>query len=361
MLVSVNFKYLSLFLASLAIYLLWMDVGFYLELQKMAPRSPNIPQAPNLNISTPYLYSPFHPITVKLLMLPPTIQFIDEPLSYLTVHYTSISEYISPNAMSLCGVAVAALAARFFVKEELRYRQAGVLLFKIRDYIDGLDGSIYRERSHSHAVGHVALGFSNFGWAMDGVCDGFGDIFRFIAFVFVLHRVLGNGKISGGAYQLMDIERNIICPSKSCESGACQAFLCRLYQFWLNYRRPIIIMVCISLQSLVSSILWNYFMINYHRVLETDQYAGDINYRALVNKQNEILRSSPMWMVCYFWRLVNPQNITQLQLLAILYDREVDLLLSVQLLGFLPPIIVGVGSYMHLQIADHAVRNAAFM
>ena len=74
MFVSVNFKYLSLFLASLAIYLLWMDVGFYLELQKMAPRPPNTSDAPKLNISTHYLYSPFHPITVKLLMLPPTIQ-----------------------------------------------------------------------------------------------------------------------------------------------------------------------------------------------------------------------------------------------------------------------------------------------
>ena len=38
---------------------------------------------------------------------------------------------MSPNAASLCGVAVAALAARFFVKEDLRYRQLGVLLFKV--------------------------------------------------------------------------------------------------------------------------------------------------------------------------------------------------------------------------------------
>ena len=76
MLLTVNSKCLTLFLAALAIYLLWMDVGFYLELQKMAPRPPNIPNVPKLNISTPYIYSPFHPITVKLLMLPPTIQVI---------------------------------------------------------------------------------------------------------------------------------------------------------------------------------------------------------------------------------------------------------------------------------------------
>ena len=59
-------------------------------------------------------------------------QFIDEPLTYLTVHYSSIASYISPNAMSLIGVGLAAFAARFFVKDGLRYRQFGVLLFKVR-------------------------------------------------------------------------------------------------------------------------------------------------------------------------------------------------------------------------------------
>ena len=172
--------------------------------------------------------------------------------------------------------------------------------------------------------------------------------------------MFGNGKISISGYQLMNIETNIICPSRGSEAGLCRQYLGRLYQFWLNYRRPILIMMCISLQSLVSSILWNYFMISYHTVLETDQYAGDINYREIVKTQSDILKSSPMWMVCYFWRLVNPQNMTQLQLLAILIGKEVDFLLSIQLLGFLPPIIVGMGSYMHLQIAVHAVRSAAF-
>eukprot|EP00092_Neocalanus_flemingeri_P034761 GFUD01037829.1.p1 GENE.GFUD01037829.1~~GFUD01037829.1.p1 ORF type:complete len:361 (-),score=72.17 GFUD01037829.1:68-1150(-) len=360
MLVTVNFKYLTLFLAAVAIYLLWMDVGFYLELQKMAPRSPNIPNVPKLNISTPYIYSPFQPITVKLLMLPPTIQFLDEPLAYLTVYYTSISTYISPNAMSLIGVGFAALAAHFFVKEELRYRQFGVLLFMIRDYIDALDGNIYRERSQTHSVGHVANP-SSFGWAVDGVCDGFGDIFRFIAFGLVLHKLFGNGKISGSCYKLMDLETNIICQSRGSEDVIRKGWLGRLYQLWLNYRQPITIMMCIALQSLLSSVFWNYFMINYHTVLETDQFAGDINYREVVSTQNNILKSSPMWMVCYFWRLVNPQNITQIQLLAILYGKEADLLLSTQLLGFLPPVIVGMGSYMHLQYAVHAVRTAAFI
>ena len=195
---------------------------------------------------------------------------------------------------------------------------------------------------------------------MDGVCDGLGDILRFIAFGFVLHKFMGNGKISGVGYQLMDGEKNMNFPLSGSEVFMRRGVLSRLHHFWLNYRRPIIIMTCISLQSLLSGIFWNYFIINYHTVLETDQFSGKINYRELIKAQNDILKSSPMWMVCYFWRLVNPQNITQLQLLAILYGKEAELLLSVQLLGFLPPIIVALGSYMHLHIVVHAVRKAAF-
>ena len=195
---------------------------------------------------------------------------------------------------------------------------------------------------------------------MDGICDGLGDILRFIAFGFVLHKFIGNGKIGGVGYQLMDSEKTLNFSISGSEVFMQRGVLSRLHHFWLNYRRPIIIMTCISLQSLLSGIFWNYFSINYHTVLETDQFSGDINYRELTKTQNDILKSSPMWMVCYFWRLVNPQNITQLQLLAILYGKEAELLLSVQLLGFLPPIIVALVSYMHLQIVVHAVRKAAF-
>ena len=45
---------------------------------------------------------------------------------------TNVASYISPNAASIIGVLVAAVAARFFAREELKYRQFGVLLFKVR-------------------------------------------------------------------------------------------------------------------------------------------------------------------------------------------------------------------------------------
>ena len=127
MILTVNFKCLTLLLVAVAIYLLWMDVGFYLEVQQLPVRVSS-------NTSDPgavFVYSPFGPITVKLMMVSATIQFIDEPLAYLTVCYTRVADYFSPNSVSLIGVLVAAIAAKFFSKEELKYRQFGVLLFKV--------------------------------------------------------------------------------------------------------------------------------------------------------------------------------------------------------------------------------------
>ena len=95
----------------------------------------------------------------------------------------------------------------------------------------------------------------------------------------------------------------------------------RLPYIWSKYKKPIFVMVCVTCQFWLSALFWNYFMFNYHVTLETDQYAGDVNVPAILRTQNEILKSSAMWMISYFWRLVNPQTMTQYQLLALLYNK----------------------------------------
>ena len=88
-------------------------------------------------------------------------------------------------------------------------------------------------------------------------------------------------------------------------------------------------MLCVGLQFLLSSFLWNHFMFHYHILLETDilfsSNLANINSNAILVTQNQILKSSSMWMVSYFWRLVNPQTMTQYQLLALLYSKECEL------------------------------------
>ena len=83
--ISVNSKYLSLCLVSVAIYLMWMDVGFYLELQNLPVREANESKVSSSPSS--YVYSPFQPITIKQLMLPATVQVI---FKVYTLHHLII-------------------------------------------------------------------------------------------------------------------------------------------------------------------------------------------------------------------------------------------------------------------------------
>ena len=70
--ININSRYLNICLVFLAMYLIWMDLGFYLELQNLPVREAN-----ESKVSSPtFVYSPFKPITIKQLMLPATVQVI---------------------------------------------------------------------------------------------------------------------------------------------------------------------------------------------------------------------------------------------------------------------------------------------
>lgn len=145
----VTCSYLTLFLVSVGVYIIWMDVALYVNLQQVPPKTPSDYKL--LNVTEEFSYSPFYPITMKLLMEGPTIQYIDEPLAHLTVNKTSIHKFLSADVVSIIGVVFALAAARLIFSESLKVQQLGVLLFKIRDYMDGLDGVVARERRHDFA------------------------------------------------------------------------------------------------------------------------------------------------------------------------------------------------------------------
>ena len=69
----VTFRGLTLMLVAVAIYLLWMDFLFYIEIKQLVPR---LVQNSSSYVATQpkYTYSPFHPITVQLMMFGSTLQ-----------------------------------------------------------------------------------------------------------------------------------------------------------------------------------------------------------------------------------------------------------------------------------------------
>ena len=58
-------SYLTLFLIAVTVYFMWMDVALYVNVQQLPPMASEA-QPTHANISD-YSYSPFYPITIKLL------------------------------------------------------------------------------------------------------------------------------------------------------------------------------------------------------------------------------------------------------------------------------------------------------
>ena len=90
--------------------------------------------------------------SLSLSIQGPTIHYIDTPLAFWTVAYTKVAVVFSANAVSILGVAFAAAAARMFVSDSLKIRQLGVVMFKVRDYLDSLDGCVARARRNQVAL-----------------------------------------------------------------------------------------------------------------------------------------------------------------------------------------------------------------
>ena len=81
-------------------------------------------------------YDPFAPISVKLLMLDHLNHYIYYPACWwLDTHLLHVSDrlaFITPDAISMSHVVVAAMGAKLIVSESLTQRRIGVVLFEIR-------------------------------------------------------------------------------------------------------------------------------------------------------------------------------------------------------------------------------------
>ena len=89
---------LTLLFIGLFIYLIWMDVALYIKLQQLLPLS----KRPDRPRDGPF--SPFEPITIKLLMSCPMSQFVYLPLCDWFEAIFNVSPLATPNTISIIGL-----------------------------------------------------------------------------------------------------------------------------------------------------------------------------------------------------------------------------------------------------------------
>ena len=76
-------------------------------------------------------------------MLCPPMHYVEMPLTGWFVHATNIADYFSGNGVSLLALFFAVLAGRMFYSPSYKYHLLGVVFFKIRDFLDSVDGEVH--------------------------------------------------------------------------------------------------------------------------------------------------------------------------------------------------------------------------
>ena len=181
---------------------------------------------------------------------------------------------MTPNFVSFSGVAVG-FSAAFLISQGLRWSiLAGVMVYKLRDLGDGLDGILAR------SLGKVKLsnpGIS--GYYIDGWCDVFSETALIYSVALLINRtekskiVMEDRKIS----QMMKLMSKFFAP--------------------MSFS-----VLFLGVQSIVSAVGWNWTRDHLH-----------VNIHQLA--------SLPCLMVIFFWRILNPHMLTQVLLVSLLLDK----------------------------------------
>ena len=286
-----------LLLGSLLLYFMWRDVDLLVTLRQC---DRNLTQ----DVSA---------ISVKSLLQPPTIHYLEFPLSELIELELGLSSFISPNTVSYSGVLVGLAAAVLICQHRRLTTLAGVLLYKVRDLGDSLDGVLAR------GAGVAMLptpGTS--GYYIDGWCD----IISETALIY-----------SVGVIILRDRDRS--WPGMRTRTSATSHLTTFLAPLTLNIWG-------LGLQSILAAVGWNWTTTQLHLLLESGTRGAGTG-----------LGTPLAGLVVFLWRLLNPHMLTQALLVALTLERAGHWVELTRLLVSLPLLVTCAASYILVHTLSH--------
>ena len=159
-------------------YFLIMDIVLYMTLQTVT----------FVNQPKPTRYTPFNPLSVKLLMTCPANHYVINPAAEYfdeITNFSRIFSFITPNMISYTHLVLGFISAYMVSRDSIRTRRYGVLLYEFRMFLDTYDGVVFR--SHRGLKGYVSFK-SSFGYIIDISCDIVGGIALNYGVLFYLWR-----------------------------------------------------------------------------------------------------------------------------------------------------------------------------
>lgn len=272
------------------------------------------------------MWSPFHPLTIKLIMTDPTTHYVITPLSEYFNSVTKFSQifyFITPNMITTTHLIIAFISAKFIFSESLQNRRIGVLLFELRSFLDAFDGTVYR--SHA-AVKAYKSDHGKFGFWFDCTADTIGGFAMMFGILFFLWWKCPPGNDAPSTTSLpwtaddtVDSKTDLVT-EKPVRRPHCR--YSKLYIFFKCF--------CFGAQIGLSSAFWDQLTMQFDKV-----FLVKLEDTELVRLQSVALHSSTTWVVFWLWRNLCGQSLQQMILIAIFTDKIWEFLRVVQYIGFI--------------------------
>ena len=297
------------FLGILVTYFMWRDVDLLVTLRK----------CDNSNVTQDITIT-----SVKSLLQPPTIHYLELPLSEIMELELGLSSFVSPNTVSFSGVLIGITAALLICQNRRLATLAGVTLYKLRDLADSLDGVLAR------GAGVAMLptpGTS--GYYIDGWCD----IISETALIY-----------SVGVVILKDREKGWLGVRTSTSSLLTTS---GLRSQLATLTAPLTMNIWgLGLQSILAAVGWNWTTSQLHLLLEAGVTPSHV-------QGPQGLATPLAGLVVILWRLLNPHMLTQALLVSLSLDRPGQWVELTRLVVTLPLLATCGASYILVYSLRH--------
>ncbi|XP_067661463.1 ceramide phosphoethanolamine synthase-like [Haliotis asinina] len=285
----------------IALYYIIMDMILYYTLH-------NTSLVKEASINDPSRFSPFHPLTIRLLVLDQTNHYIIRPstdvFNYMT-DFSKVFSFISPNIISVTHAVISIVVGKMVSSDNLRHRQMGTFFFELRTWLVSFAGVVFR----SQAGRPIFSSFHGmYGTTLNSVCDIIGGVSLCVGVCVYAVRHYGRRRPNE---EFVGKGLNVHVPSN---------------------RMIVFNIFLYALLVVLSYGFLGYFVMHLERFLETPFPDSQ-----LTTVQTTLLHASSTWLFLWMWRFFT-QQMFQYLVIAIAMDKIWDYV-STSLYFFYPTVI----------------------
>ncbi|CAF0999343.1 unnamed protein product [Rotaria sordida] len=320
----------------LIIYLQIMDIILYFKIRSRGSLDLNvitITNHTNLNkfhqkmTETSNDNHIFNSLSIKKMMVGQITQYVRSPLAEYVesnLHFTYYFPSISVNIISIFHCFLSLISIKFFSSELLFQRRIGILIFEFRNFLDCLDGVVFRAHIKNS---HYKSYHDNFGFYIDSLSDVFGGICLIIGcllyfykqrpFRSIIHQV--NQSLSTRLSRSNDNENeeiDLIILNIDDEQKKIPSINDMNNNIFKTNGRIFIFLSLFTLRYALAAIFWDRDTL-----------------------QLTILHSPLTILIFYLWRYLSAISIQDYLIIAIFFDRTSEFIHKANMLGWISLLI----------------------